>query len=135
MTAPIDLEELKRLLEKAWRGTTSTAEDIELAASFRNALPMLIEELEAAREDAARLHKRLEVENMERLHNRAMFDAAVQRLVKISSFVQGPEIVLPDGRRFKFSPPDSLVREAWEGLSAAILGIDAAIDAARKDSA
>ncbi len=38
-------------------------------------------------------------------------------------------VVAPDGRRFKFHPPDELVREVWEGLSKAIRGIPDAIRA------
>jgi len=62
--------------------------------------------------------------------NRAMFDSAIQKLVAIHSLIQGDDVVLPDGRKFKFAPPDSLVREAWEGLSKAIRDIPAAIDTA-----
>lgn len=54
MTKPVDLEELKRLLAKATlirtRGTVMSYE-----RALCDAAPALIEELEAAREDVARL--------------------------------------------------------------------------------
>ena len=53
-------------------------------------------------------------------HNRAMLDKAVQKICRITALIQADDVVLPDGRRFKFHPPDELVREAWEGLSQAI---------------
>lgn len=45
---------------------------------------------------------------------------AIKRLVAISSLKRAKNIVLPDGREFEFYPPDDVVREAWEGLTAAI---------------
>ena len=106
-------------------------ERLDAMASHRLTSPELSTTLcEAARaltslsEDAGRLR-------YEAQRNRAMFDGAIQQLVSIHNLIHADDVVLPDGRRFKFAPPDTLVREAWEGLSRAIRDISiAAKDAA-----
>ncbi len=52
-------------------------------------------------------------------------EALVRRLVAISTLKGTQDIVLPDGRRYEFNPPDDIVRAAWKGLMAAIDGIEA----------
>ena len=56
-------------------------------------------------------------------------DALVKQLVAIHSVMHTKNVVLPDGQEFKFTPPDDLVRHAWEQLSAAIRAIEDDIQA------
>jgi len=91
----------------------------------QNGKPCLACSLEEAQRDA-------EIRYMELQRSRAMSDHLIKRLVSIKSLMQADTVVLPDGRRFDFKPPDNLVRDAWEGLSAAIRDIDAAIDAQKE---
>lgn len=76
----------------------------------------------------------LQVEHLERetALEKAKFHAAVTHLSHVYGFIHADDVVLPDGRRFKFHPPDDHVRLAWEGLSKAIRGIPSAIEAARQ---
>jgi hypothetical protein len=63
---------------------------------------------------------RVKVYWYEAQRNRAMFESAIETITRITALIHADDVVLPDGRRFKFHPPDELVREAWEGLSSAI---------------
>jgi hypothetical protein len=79
---------------------------------------------------ADRLEREATVRAYETARAKAQFDAAVAHLSHIYAFIQADDVVLPDGRRFKFTPPDEHVRIAWEGLSKAIREIPAKCDAA-----
>lgn len=100
-----------------------------------NEIDSLHSEVERLKGENAGLMKRAEVRAIEVRRARAQFDAVVARLSHIYGLIHGDDVVvLPDGRRFKFHPPEEHVRAAWEGLSKAIREIPSAIDAALNPS-
>lgn len=82
---------------------------------------------------AVRNAERVAVFMRERDAERARFQAVVAHLSHIHGLLHAPDVTSPDGRRFKFHPPDALVRDVWEGLSNAIREIPTAIDTATKE--
>lgn len=80
--------------------------------------------LDSAWYEIERLQRRLEVAGYERERFQALNDALVKKLAAISLLTCPDDVVLPDGRRYAFKPPDDHVREAWEGLTKAIRSID-----------
>ena len=92
-----------------------------------------VSELEAklaeARRDAERYREISRIHRMEFQYKCAVEDALIERLSAIHNLMH-PEPIETKGKVFLFHPPDTHVREAWEGLSKAIREIPAAIDAA-----
>ena len=94
--------------------------DTQLDADFMNIMVRHARDLE----------RDLTAARAEAYANRMRFDAAIKHMTHIHALMW-PEPVESDGKRFKFHPPEELVRECWEGLSKAIREIPTAIDAAR----
>ena len=120
------LPKLLREIEEIQRNRRDhdvTAEMLDLSSNGG------LEALELAVRDA----ERIEVYRHEARRSNARFEHAVRHLSSIHALMHPQDVVLPDGRQLSFHPKDELVREAWEGLSAAIRGIPAAIDAAMKE--
>lgn len=63
---------------------------------------------------------RSDVYRMERNHWQEKFDLLIKHLSHIHALIAPPDQITSDGKRFKFHPPEELVREVWEGLSNAI---------------
>ena len=109
MTA--DIKALVERLEKASMDTTvlEYGEHWNLHAEAVIALTEQAREIEGLRYEKARFA--------------AMFEAAVNQLVRIKSFVH-PDGFVVNGKGYSFHPPIELVREAWETLSKAIREIE-----------
>lgn len=67
-------------------------------------------------------------------HERDKFHAQFEHVIKHLTHIQmllHSEDVTVNGKKFRFHPPDDLVRDTWEGLSKAIREIPSVIDAHR----
>lgn len=113
------VRELERDLTAANAEVAQLRADVESMTKMCDSYADENQRLEAAAE------RERDVFAIERDRARHSLDAAVAAICRITSFVQPPDVVLPDGRRMKFHPPEPLLRETWEALSKAI------IDAAR----
>ena len=96
--------------------------DIKALVERLRALPDWPHAIEAA---AALTEQAREIEGLryEKARFAAMFEAAVNQLVRIKSFVH-PDGFVVNGKGYSFHPPIELVREAWETLSKAIREIE-----------
>ena len=106
--------------------TKNTWNDAEFIVAIVNAWPQIRVLLER---DA----RSLEVYFYEWQRLQAMNDHLIKHLSHIHMLMHPKDTQTEDGRRFKFAPPDALVREAWEGLSKAIREIPQEIDAAKRE--
>jgi len=95
------------------------ADDSEIISVGRG----LFRSLVAQSIEANELRCRLAAASYKKVRNRAMFDAAINQLVRIKSFVH-PDGFVVNSKGYSFHPPDNLVREAWEALSKAIREIE-----------
>lgn len=107
MSETPETDQMERVLGLSWFGITAPLDRAQ-------------DEAIKYRELARHLERQNAALTYEVQRTRAMFDSAVQTITRITSFIQADDVVLPDGRRFKFHPSDELVREAWGALSKAI---------------
>ena len=75
--------------------------------------------------------KDAEIRLMEARQWQARFESVIKHLSHIHGLLHPQDVINQTGTRFKFHPPDELVRDMWEGLSRAIREIPTVIDAER----
>lgn len=114
-----------------------TDDRIERIRSWLDRRGMIDEEISALI-DMALAHnaakRQEEVRYFELMACRERYETAIKHLGHIHMLLHAEDTVA-DGKRWHFHPPESLVREAWEGLSKAIREIPIVIGDAPPDLA